>query len=271
MLFSVFTATNKVGSLASNLPAQRALPVCLPVNIPDKVSLSRQIEQRFKSGQGFALATLNLDHLVKLSSSARFRETYGRQDLVVADGNPIVWLSKLAGRPVDLMPGSDLVIPLARLAVESDIKIALVGSTEHALKKAATALQKTVPGLKVATVIAPPFGFDPEGRDADKILDQVDRSGARLCFVALGAPKQEAFAARGRERTPHVGFASVGAGLDFLAGSQVRAPSWIRQLALEWVWRMMTSPRRLGPRYLRCMLILPGQIIAALKTRLRSA
>ena len=88
-----------------------------------------------------------------------------------------------------------------------------------------------------------------------------------LCLLALGAPKQEQLAARGREMTPRTGFASIGAGLDFLGGGQRRAPSWMRRIGIEWLWRALSSPRRMIPRYMRCVAILPGQVTQALKLR----
>jgi N-acetylglucosaminyldiphosphoundecaprenol N-acetyl-beta-D-mannosaminyltransferase len=239
----------------------------IAVNIPDAAALEAAVEQRLSAGQGFALATINLDHLVKLRSDTPFRLAYAAQDFVVADGNPIVWLSRLARRPVSLVPGSDMVVPLARLAARLGISVALLGSTPEALRKAADGLCDRVPGLKVAAMIAPPMGFDPMGEDADAMFAEIAASGARLCFVALGAPKQEILAARGRSHAPSVGFCSIGAGLDFIAGHQVRAPAWVRGLALEWVWRMLSSPRRLVPRYARCVAILPAETAHALALR----
>jgi UDP-N-acetyl-D-mannosaminuronic acid transferase (WecB/TagA/CpsF family) len=75
------------------------------------------------------------------------------------------------------------------------------------------------------------------------------------------------FAAKGRELAPSVGFASIGAGLDFIAGTQTRAPAWARKLALEWLWRALSSPRRLIPRYAACIAILPAQVVAAIRLR----
>lgn len=239
----------------------------IAVNIATRARLEAEVTDRLATGQGFALATLNLDHLVKLAADPTFRAAYQAQDLVVADGNPIVWLSRLARQPVDLMPGSDLVIPLAELAARAGHPVALVGSTDESLRQAAQALKKAVPGLEVACRIAPPFGFDPEGPGADGILRQVADSGARLCFIALGAPKQERFAARGRVVAPGVGFASIGAGLDFLSGAQVRAPLWVRRMALEWLWRLLGQPRRMLMRYLQCIGILPGHLVRALMQR----
>lgn len=116
-------------------------------------------------------------------------------------------------------------------------------------------------------LIAPPMGFDPDGPAALDLLHEVADSDARLCFLALGAPRQERLAARGRHAAPGVGFASVGAGLDFLGGNQARAPKWVRRMAMEWAWRMVSAPRRLAPRYARCAAILPSEVVAAVKQR----
>lgn len=237
------------------------------VNMPDSSALLTEVARRFRASQGFALATINLDHLVKLRQDPRFRDAYAAQDLVVADGNPIVWLSRLAQRPVDLVTGSDLVIPLARIAASEGVAIALVGTTDGALSAAGQEIARRVPGCRIVARIAPPMGFDPDGDAAGDLLAQVRDSGARLCFLALGAPKQERLAARGRHEAPGVGFASIGAGLDFLAGNQMRAPRWVRKMAMEWAWRMLSAPKRLLPRYARCAAILPSEAVAALKQR----
>jgi exopolysaccharide biosynthesis WecB/TagA/CpsF family protein len=126
-----------------------------------------------------------------------------------------------------------------------------------------------VPGLRVAARIAPPMGFDPTGPQGAEVIEALRRSGARLCLLALGAPKQEILAARVRAALPQMGLAGIGAGLDFLAGTQRRAPRLVRRLALEWLWRMATQPRRLGPRYARCAAILPSLALDALRLRAR--
>ncbi len=239
----------------------------IAVTHASRAALQSAVRARLAAGQGFALATINLDHLVKLSRSAAFRRAYAAQDMVVADGNPIVWLSQLAGKPVDLLPGSDLVLPLVRDCAAAGRGLALVGATDAALAAAGARLMAEVPGLNIVLRHAPPMGFDPEGPAAAALLAEVAASQAGLCLIALGAPKQESFAARGRALAPAVGFASIGAGLDFLAGTQVRAPEWVRRLALEWLWRALSSPRRLIPRYAACAAILPGQVLAALRQR----
>jgi exopolysaccharide biosynthesis WecB/TagA/CpsF family protein len=228
------------------------------VNLAGPVEALAAVETRLAAGRGFALATLNLDHLVKLETDAGFRAAYARHDYVTADGNPVVWLSRLGRAPVGLCPGADLVLPLARLAARRGAPMALVGSTERALARAAARLAAEAPGVELRALVAPPMGFDPDGEAAAAILARLGDDGVRLVLVALGAPKQERFAALGRRLAPSLGFVGVGAGLDFLAGEQRRAPPWMRRLALEWLWRAATSPRRLAGRYARGALALPG-------------
>ena len=237
------------------------------VNVPDWVVLERQISSRLRSGDGFSLATINLDHLVKLRQDRRFRDAYAAQDLVVADGNPIVWMSKLAGRPVSLIPGSDAILPLVRIAAAHRKTLALVGSTEDTLAAAKAYLEREVPGTQVVATIAPAMGFDPVGASADAVLEALKHAGADMVLIALGAPKQELFAAYGRGKLGHVGFISIGAGLDFFSGAQVRAPAWVRAIAMEWLWRALSQPARLIPRYAKCFGILPVELVHALKLR----
>ena len=243
----------------------------IAVNVPTWAALQARVTERLAQRQGFALATINLDHLVKLRGSAAFRRAYLAQDFVVADGNPIVWMSRLARRPVQLIPGSDAILPLARIAADLGVGIALVGSTEQALAGARSFLEREIRDLHVVCTIAPPMGFDPEGPQATELFERLNASGAGLCFLALSAPKQEILAAAGRRGAPTIGFVCIGAGLDFFAGTQNRAPLWARRYALEWLWRAATSPRRLAPRYARCLAILPGQILKAALLRFRSS
>lgn len=239
----------------------------ISVNIPDAATLAATVQDRWRRGQGFAMATLNLDHLVKLRHDPAFRIAYQAMDFVTADGNPIVWLSRLARRPVSLLPGSDMLIPLLRLATQEGHGVAFCGSSEEALTQAEDALRREVAGLNVVARIAPPMGFDPADDAAADILRQIDATNARLCILALGAPKQEILAARGRSLAPGVGFCCFGAGLDFYAGNQRRAPHWVRMLAMEWLWRALSSPARMIPRYARCFAILPAETRAALALR----
>jgi len=242
----------------------------IEVNVRDWQSLAHHVSESLSSGRGFALATLNLDHLTKLRKDSRFARAYAEQDLITADGNPVVWTCGLAGQQVALLPGADCILPLGVIARDHGAKVALLGSTEESLSGAARVLGDVAPGIEISHRIAPPMGFDPDDRDAEEILSVLEQEKVGLCFIALGAPKQEILAARGRRLAPSVGFVSIGAGLDFLAGLQVRAPIWVRRLALEWLWRVARDPRRLLGRYFRSALILPGLVLRALFQRARA-
>ena len=237
------------------------------VSAPGRAALLSELEALMGAGRGFTLATLNLDHLVKLGRDGAFRAAYGAHSHVVADGNPVVWLYRLAGRTVDLVPGSELVEPLAGAAARAGVPVALVGSTQPALEGAARALEAAHPGIEVAMRLAPPMGFDPVGAHAGTIVEALAARPSGLCLLALGAPKQERFAIHAAARLPGWGFASVGAGVDFVAGTQRRAPAWVRAATMEWVWRLGSSPRRLGGRYAACAVILPRLALQAVRAR----
>lgn len=233
----------------------------------DRAALLAEVERRLAQGRGFTLATLNVDHLQKLRHDGAFARAYGSHDLVVADGNPVVWLAALAGTRLQLVPGSELVTPLAAAAAEAGVPLAIIAGSAQAAEVAATRLRAAHPGLAVALTAAPGFPFDPDGPEADALIARLADSGARLCLLGVGAPRQERFAARAAAAWPQIGFASVGAGIDFVAGMQKRAPRLFRSAKLEWVWRALSSPRRLGPRYLRGAAILPGLAVTALRSR----
>ena len=240
------------------------------VTVQDQDALLSDISERFDSGVGFSVATINLDHVVKLKRDNQFAEAYAAHSHVTADGNPIVWLSRLSGKKdVSLVPGSEAIDPVARLAADKGVPVAFFGATDASLKAAADAMRAQVPNINIALTLAPPMGFDPSGEMADDAIVQIRDSGAKLVFLALGAPKQEIFAARAQDALGDTGFLSIGAGLDFISGAQTRAPKWVRAIAAEWLWRMISNPRRLAARYGACIVILPGLTLRALATRVR--
>lgn len=237
------------------------------VTVPDQASLLEDLGRHLDEGRGFSVATLNLDHVVKLAQNPQFRDAYCAQTHVTADGNPIVWLSRLAGQEVTLVPGSALIDPLAALAAGRQVPVAFYGAQPEALEAAAAALSARHPGFDVVFHRAPAMGFDPQGPEALADIEAIGASGARLCLIALGAPKQEIFAARARATLPDMGFVSIGAGLDFIAGAQTRAPAWVQGLAAEWLWRLAGNPKRLAGRYAACLAVLPQMTWRALRIR----
>jgi N-acetylglucosaminyldiphosphoundecaprenol N-acetyl-beta-D-mannosaminyltransferase len=208
--------------------------------------------------------TLNLDHVVKMRKDPTFREAYERAPLITADGFPIVLACRLQGKRVSRVTGSDLVGPISAEAARCGKSVYFFGSSLPVLIKASRDLEESNPGLRIAGFFAPPQGFDPTSAEARNCIAAIGDSRADLCFVALGAPKQEKFAHFGRSFLPNTSFICIGAGLDFIAGAQVRAPIWMRSWGLEWLWRAASDPQRLLYRYLLCMGTLPGILARAM-------
>ena len=227
-------------------------------SLPNAVS---SIVSAAQSGDNFSVCTLNLDHVVKLQQRADFRAAYRRARFVTADGFPIVVLSRLAGIPIRRTTGADLVEPLCQEAQRKGLPVFLLGSNEDALSITSKRLKERFQGIRIVGHYAPGRNFDPYSSEADLAIDRIRASGARLCFVAFGAPRQEIFAARCLDELAGTGMLCIGAALDFIAGTQTRAPSITQKVGLEWVWRMLREPRRLGPRYARCLGVVPRLVV----------
>ncbi len=223
------------------------------LNIDDAI---HSVRARLRAGRGFTFATLNLDHLVKLRADSAFQTAYARATFVSADGAPVAALARRQVPRIARTTGADLLIPLCRMAAREGVKVALFGSSEQSLALAAARLRAAAPGLDIVLTTSPAFGFDPRSREADAFGAAIARSGARLCFVCLGAPKQEIFADRMAQAHAGIGFVGVGEAADFQSGAQFRAPQVIQSIGLEWAWRLASQPRRLFGRYAQCAALL---------------
>lgn len=179
--------------------------------------------------------------------------------MVVPDGFPVAMAGRFRlRRSVARVCGADMIVPLCCRAARGGSSVFLLGSTADALERCRRALTEQVSDLQIAGTLAPSMTFDPQSDEADAAIDTVVQSGAGIVFVALGAPKAELFSARLVGRMRRGAVVSIGAGLDFIAGRQRRAPKALRQTGLEWAWRLAHEPRRLAGRYLRSGLVFPS-------------
>jgi len=225
------------------------------INAPTLAFAVAEVMKRAERGEGFTLFTLNLDHLVKMRETPAFAAVYRRANLVTADGWPIVWLARREHVACERTTGADLVDPVCKRAAESGVPVYFVGPGANAQARALTALKARYEKINIAGASAPWFSAQPAAEDIDALAERIRASGARLVFVALGAPKQELVADLLAARCPGVGFMCVGAALDFISGETRRAPIWMRTTNLEWLWRMLHDPRRLAWRYAKCAAI----------------
>jgi len=230
------------------------------VNLPSMSAAVAQAISRAECGQGFLLFTLNLDDLVKLRSSEAYAEIYRRADLVTADGWPIAWFARRQGVRLEQTCGSDVVEPLCGAAAARRLGVYFIGPGPRAQVGAIGKIRALHPGFQLSGAEAPllPTGLDPSilaAIDLEALAGRINASGARLCFIALGNPKQSFLADALTSRCPKVGFICVGAALDFLSGEMPRAPLWMRRNGLEWFWRFVHEPRRFFRRYFQCGLV----------------
>lgn len=210
-----------------------------------------RVLERSLGGQGGWLLTANLDILRQCHRDDWMRGMAQAADMVVADGMPLIWASRLQGTPLpERVCGSNLIISLPQAAAQSGLSIFLLGGARDSAVRAAQLLSDSCPGLRVAGTYSPPLGFEHREEEIQKISDTIDRARPDIVFVALGTPKGERLIHRLRERSPQVWWIGVGISFSFVCGEVRRAPVWVQRIGFEWVHRLVQEPRRLGKRYL---------------------
>ncbi len=203
-----------------------------------------------RAGRGGAVYTPNVDHIVTLERNAKFRDVYTRASLSFADGVPVLWASWLL-RPVlpAKLSGSDMIIPLARLAGREGWRVYLLGGTPGAGAIAAERL-RAEHGTNVVGVDDAMIRIGDRSPEQRAIVERIRAARPDLLLVALGAPKQEFFIDEHAEELGPVVCLGVGASLDFVAGTMKRSPRWMSKVGLEWAYRLAQEPKRLWRRYL---------------------
>lgn len=199
------------------------------------------------------VVTPNVDHAVMLQEWEELRDAYRDAALVIADGWPVVAASRLVGRPLpERVAGSDLVPMLMQNASSTKpLRVFLLGAADGVGQRAAKNIRERFPGVDVVGVHSPPFGFEKDEAENDKILYMVEQTEPDVLVVGLGAPKQELWVHANQDQLKAKVALCVGATIDFLAGEKTRAPRWIQRLGLEWLHRMLSDPQRLVKRYAR--------------------
>jgi exopolysaccharide biosynthesis WecB/TagA/CpsF family protein len=197
--------------------------------------------------------TANVDHLVKLQTDREFYEAYENADYRTCDSKIIYYVSRLLGCSVrEKVSGSDLFPAFYQYHKQNEeIKIFLLGAKEGVAAEAQRRINTKVGREIVIGAHSPSFGFERNEAECEQIIDLVNQSGATVLAIGVGCPKQEKFIYQYRHRFKHVKiFLAIGATIDFEAGNVHRAPKWISEMGLEWLYRLVSEPRRLWKRYL---------------------
>lgn len=234
--------------LAEWIPTARATRIAhQPLQIQGGVSGTKQV------------VTLNPEMVMAARHDAALRQAILSADLVLPDGIGIVWALRLRGERVpQRVTGVDLLEAFAALAVTHGFRIFLLGAAPGVAEAAARRLVARHPGLLIVGTHA----GSPDDSAAPEILSRIRASDADVVCVAFGVPAQEQWIASHRAQLGAVVALGVGGAFDFIAGRAPRAPRWMRQAGLEWLYRLVRQPWRW-----RRMLALPRFAVAVLRDR----
>ena len=211
-----------------------------------------------QGGPTHLVATVNPEFVMRARRDARFREALEGGSLNLADGIGVVWAMRRQGCPqVERVPGADLVPLLAQSCAARGWRPFLLGAGPGVAEEAARRLEAAHPGLRVAGT----HGGSPDPEDDAEALRRIAAARPDLLLVAYGAPQQELWIVRNRQRLGVPVAIGVGGTLDFLAGRVRRAPRWMRRAHLEWLWRLALQPSRS-----RRMAVLPAFALAVLRS-----
>lgn len=196
------------------------------------------------------VVTPNVDHIVRLEKDEELQKVYKNASLILTDGKPLIWISKWYKTPIkEKISGSDLFPRVCQLAANKNYTMYLLGAAEGVADTAARNLMKKYPGLNIVGTYSPLFGFEKNEQEMNKIKTQIQDVHPDILIVGLGCPKQEKFMYyHCKELGVPISF-GLGASIDFEAGNIKRAPKWMSNHGLEWLYRFSKEPKRLFKRY----------------------
>jgi N-acetylglucosaminyldiphosphoundecaprenol N-acetyl-beta-D-mannosaminyltransferase len=202
-----------------------------------------------RSSESRYICVANVHMLMEAHDSPEFAGMVNDADLVVPDGVPLVWMMRFKGAlGQQRVYGPTLMLHVLEAAARENIPVGFYGSKPEVLESLVKRMQARYAGLNVAYSFSPPYRELSQQED-DEVVQSINRSGTRILFVGLGCPKQEIWMAKHRGRVKAV-MLGVGAAFDFHAGAKPQAPAWMQRLGLEWLFRLLSEPRRLWKRYL---------------------
>ena len=171
-------------------------------------------------------------------------------DLATPDGMAVVWIGRILGyKNIRRVYGPELMQNICDISVKKGYRNYFYGSSQDTLNKLQVGLSSKYPGLIINGSFSPPFRKLTEEEDS-KIVEEINRSNSDIVWVGLGSPKQDLWMYEHREIINAPVMIGVGAAFDFMAGTKPQAPSWVRNNGFEWLFRLVTEPKRLWRRYL---------------------
>lgn len=221
-------------------------------NLTMTEAVAQIVQMAQKTDRPRYVCTGNLDHLVLLSRDDEFRRIYGAADLVLADGAPVVWLSRLSRghRPLrERVAGSDLFWEMARASAATGVRLFFLGGAPGAADAAAEAVRQRYPAAQVSGTYCPPFSRFHDPEEQARIHATIRAAQPDILLVAFGAPKQEKWIAAHKDLVGVPVAIGVGGTFEMASGQVRRAPRWAQRTGLEWAYRFLQEPSRLFRRY----------------------
>lgn len=209
-----------------------------------------QLLEKLEEGIVF---TPNVDHLVKLQQDPDFVQVYQTANYRICDSKILYYVSRFLGTPIqEKISGSDLFPAFYTYHQDNpDVRIFLLGAKEGVARRAQQKINAKVGREIIVGAYSPSFGFEKNEEECQKIIQLIQQSDATVLAVGVGAPKQEKWIAKYRQQLPNIKiFLAIGATIDFEAGNVKRAPKWMSEVGLEWLYRLLSEPTRLWKRYL---------------------
>jgi exopolysaccharide biosynthesis WecB/TagA/CpsF family protein len=233
-------------------PGSRRVEIAgVPVDVVDMSAALSRIRAAMRGPNVFQVSTINLDFVVRAQGDPDVRRIFRRSDLNLADGAPVVWLGRLLGAEMPArVAGADLVPALMGEAAAAGARVFLLGGEGGVANAAAARFVDLYPGVQIAGTYEPARA-SVEGMDNEEILARIAAAKPDVLLVALGNPKQERWIDMHRERLGVSVAIGVGCVFDLVAGRATRAPRWMQDSGLEWLYRLAREPRRLVGRYIK--------------------
>lgn len=196
------------------------------------------------------IMAVNVDVIMKIEKDAELKQVADDADMVIVDGKPLIWISKWHKKPIkEKISGSDLVPALCSRSAQKGYSIFILGGKEGVAEQAKLNLQKKYEGINIIGTYAPPYGFEKNQEEIDKINSMLNEAKPDILVVCFGCPKQEKFVYDNYQKYGAKVSVCAGATVDFLAGNVKRAPRWMSEHGLEWLYRFIQEPKRLFKRY----------------------
>lgn len=208
------------------------------------------IEAMIHADKKSYVVAVNVDVIMKIEQDTLLKELTDKADMVLVDGKPLIWISKIHKKPIKAkISGSDLVPRLCEISAKKGYTMFILGGMGGIAEKAKKRLEKKLPGIKIVGTYAPPFGFEKDEQELAKINNMISEAHPELLITCFGCPKQEKFIYNNIDKYDAKVSVCAGATVDFLAGNVKRAPKWMSEHGLEWFYRFLQEPKRMFKRY----------------------